>query len=68
MFNLDLLAPLSMVDENMKRAHDVNAVRTQRNQIVDLDFVYLMFIGEWIDSRVSCGCCHFRIIAFQGLS
>jgi len=29
-FNLDLLAPLSMVDENMKRAHDVNAVRTQK--------------------------------------
>lgn len=52
-FNLDLLAPLSMVDENMKRAHDVNAVRTERHLLFScLDFAYLMFTGEWIDSII----------------
>lgn len=53
MFNLDLLAPLSMVDENMKRAHDVNAVRTERHPLFScLDFAYLMFTGEWMDSII----------------
>lgn len=29
-FNLDLLIPLSKVDENMKRAHDMDSVRNQK--------------------------------------